>query len=143
MAFLREMEHRFYLAGGGGYVAPAQQAADFLRDSLPSSLPPTTYRPGVRPALLSELLPSFVVQALKSGLKRFDRAMPGFIEMGVLIGLESRTSSPVQITRDDTCRSISTEGLYLLGEGAGYAGGIMTCARDAVRFARLVKPPGK
>jgi uncharacterized FAD-dependent dehydrogenase len=66
--------------------------------------------------------------------------MSGFIEKGVLIGLESRTSSPVRILRDGNCRSISTEGLYLLGEGAGYAGGIMTCARDAVRFARLVKP---
>ena len=59
---------------------------------------------------------------------------------GVLIGLESRTSSPIRMLRDEHCMSVSTLGLYLLGEGAGYAGGIMTCARDAVQFARLVYP---
>lgn len=66
--------------------------------------------------------------------------MPAFIARGMLIGVETRTSSPIRILRDDSWESVSTPGLYLLGEGAGYAGGIMTCARDAVRFARLVKP---
>jgi len=140
IGYQRALEKKAYVAGGGGYVAPAQRALDLLHDRASASLPPTTYRPGVAPARLDAVLPSDVIEALKAGLRRFDQQMPGFVEKGVLIGLESRTSSPVRILRDGNCCSVSTEGLYLLGEGAGYAGGIMTCARDAVRFARLVKP---
>ena len=138
--FLSALERRAYEAGGGGYVAPAQTADDFVRDQLSRKLPLTTYRPGVQPARLGAVLPQTVGEVLKEGLVRFARTMPGFIAHGVLIGVETRTSSPVQIVRDENCQSLSTPGLYLLGEGAGYAGGIMTCARDAVRFARLVKP---
>lgn len=79
-------------------------------------------------------------EPLRLMLARFDRRMPGFVEKGMLIGLESRTSSPARILRDEDCRSVSTRGLFLLGEGAGYAGRIMPCARDAVRFARLARP---
>ena len=121
-------------------MAPAQRVRDFLRDSLSPTLPPVSYRPGVRPADLNEILPSLIIPALKAGLERFDRRIRGFVEKGVLIGFESRTSSPVRVPRDENCQSVSTAGLYLLGEGAGYAGGIMTCALDALRFARRVRP---
>ena len=140
IAFQRRFEALAFAAGGGGQVAPAQRAGDFLRDSLSTTLPPVSYRPGVRPADLNEILPALIVPALKAGLERFDRRIRGFVEKGVLIGFESRTSSPVRIPRDEQCQSISTAGLYLLGEGAGYAGGIMTCALDALRFARRVRP---
>jgi uncharacterized FAD-dependent dehydrogenase len=142
IAYQRELEERVYDAGGGGYVAPAQWASDFVIGRSSTSVPETSYRPGVAPGRLDEALPTAIVPALKAALARFDRAIPGFVDKGVLIGLESRTSSPVRILRDEHCQSVSVSGLYLLGEGSGYAGGIMTCARDALRFARLVKPRG-
>jgi hypothetical protein len=142
MDWQRELERRAYAAGGGGYVAPAQRADDYVRGRASPHLPDTTYLPGIAPARLDELLPDFVAAALAAGLRRFDRAMPGFGRHGLLVGVETRTSSPIRVLRDENCGSVSTQGLYLLGEGAGYAGGIMTCARDAVRFARLVRPRG-
>jgi uncharacterized FAD-dependent dehydrogenase len=137
--FQRELEQRAFELGGGGYTAPAQRASDFLAAKVSDKLGTTSYRPGVVAGPLHMLLPSFIVEGMKAALARFDRIMPGFIANGVLIGPETRTSSPVRILRDEDCRSVSVEGLYLLGEGAGYAGGIMTCARDAVKWARLVK----
>lgn len=139
IAFQRDLEQRAYEAGGGGYVAPAQRTPDFFHQRPTAPLPQTTYRPDVAPARLDEMLPYFVTDALRAGLSRFNRTMPGFIDRGVLIGVETRTSSAVQFPRDEECQSISTPGLYVLGEGAGYTGGIMTSARDAVRFAQLVK----
>jgi len=138
IAWQRELEARAFASGGGDQVAAGQRAVDLMAGGPSADLPETSYQPGVRPGDLTEVLPPFVVRALRGGLARFDRILPGFIEHGVLIGLESRTSSPVRILRDDTCQSVSTPGLFLLGEGAGYAGGIMTCARDAVRFAQRV-----
>jgi uncharacterized FAD-dependent dehydrogenase len=140
IAFQRRYEQGAYQAGGGGYIAPAQRTRDFLRGQPSSTLPPVSYRPGVVPADLNTVLPAAILPALKAGLERFDRMIRGFADKGVLIGLESRTSSPVRILRDETCQSVSTPGLYLLGEGAGYAGGIMTCALDALRFAQLIRP---
>jgi hypothetical protein len=140
ISWQRELERRAFAAGGGGYCAPAQRASDFLRDRASTQLPDTSYQPGVMPADLEQVLPSFVTKALRAALQRFNQMMPGFVVQGVLIGMESRTSSPVRLLRDDTCQSASTAGLYLLGEGAGYAGGIMTCARDAVRLAQQVVP---
>jgi uncharacterized FAD-dependent dehydrogenase len=140
IAFQRRYEGAAYRAGGGGYLAPAQRARDFLSGRPSSTLPPVSYRPGVVPADLNAVLPAAILPALKAGLERFDRTIRGFVDQGVLIGLESRTSSPVRILRDETFQSISAPGLYPLGEGAGYAGGIMTCALDALRFAQLVRP---
>lgn len=142
IAWQRDLEQRSFAAGGGGFAAPAQRAPDFMRREPSQDLPETSYLPGVAAARLGQVLPRFVARALRDGLRRFERIMPGFIQQGVLIGLESRSSSPVRLLRDENCQSISTPGLYLLGEGAGYAGGIMTCARDAIRFARLVRPRG-
>ena len=140
IAFQYRFEAVAFAAGGGGYIAPAQRARDFLRNQPSTNLPPTSYRPGVAPADLNTVLPPSILPLLKAGLAQFERRIRGFVEKGVLIGFESRTSSPVRILRDGNCQSVSTPGLYLLGEGAGYAGGIMTCALDALRFARLVKP---
>ena len=140
LAFQSGLEQRAYLAGGGGFVAPAQRALDFARARSSQALPETSYRPGVAAARLDEVLPEFAVPALQAALRQFDRSIPGFMAEGLLIGLESRTSSPIRMLRDENCESVSTRGLYLLGEGAGYAGGIMTCARDAVQFSRLVYP---
>jgi len=139
IAYQRALERRAFDWGGGGYIAPAQRAADFCAERDSRSLPAVTYRPGVVASRLHELLPAEIVTPLQAALQRFDRLMPGFLAQGVLIAPETRTSSPVRILRDENYRSVSTEGLYLLGEGAGYAGGIMTCARDAVKFARLVR----
>lgn len=140
IAYQRDLERRAFALGGGGYVAPAQRAVDFCAGRISPDLPEVTYQPGVISAPLHELLPDYLVEPMRAGLKRFDRIMPGFLAKGVLIAPETRTSSPVRLLRDANYRSVSTEGLYLLGEGAGYAGGIMTCARDAVKFARLVQP---
>ena len=140
--FQRQFEARAFAAGGGKFVAPAQRARDFL-NAVTGTLPPTSYQPDVKPADLNEVLPPAILPALKVGLQHFDRRMRGFVDKGVLIGFESRTSSPVRLLRDETYCSVSTEGLYLLGEGAGYAGGIMTCALDALRFARQVLPWGE
>jgi uncharacterized FAD-dependent dehydrogenase len=140
LAFQRQFEQRAFQAGGGGYVAPAQRAIDFVRERPSHSPPATSYRPGVRPVDLNAVLPPAVLPALRAGLAHFDRLMPGFVDQGVLIGFESRTSSPLRILRDGNFQSVSIPGLYLLGEGAGYAGGIMTCALDALRFAQLVRP---
>ena len=87
---------------------------------------------------MDDALPPAVCEALRGGLRQFDRRIRGFIDEGLLLAPETRTSSPVRLLRDDNWESPSTRGLYLLGEGAGYAGGIMTCALDAVRYARAV-----
>lgn len=140
IAFQREFERKAFDGGGGSFVAPAQRAADLLSNKFSKSLPPTSYRPGTTPADLNEILPPSIIPALKAGLENFSRKIPGFIDKGVLIGFESRTSSPTRILRNQDYESITTPGLFLFGEGAGYAGGIMTCAMDALRFSRLVRP---
>ena len=140
ITFQREIEARAYRAGGGGYRAPAQRAADFVDGRASDALPASSYRPGIRPAPMDDVLPPSVCEALRGGLRQFDRRIRGFIDEGLLLAPETRTSSPVRLLRDDNWESPSTRGLYLLGEGAGYAGGIMTCALDAVRYARAVVP---
>ncbi len=140
IAFQQQFERRAFAAGGGGYLAPAQRAQDLLHDRPSRTLPPTSYRPGVMPADLNDVLPPAILPALKAGLSDFDRRMHGFVDQGVLIGFESRTSSPVRVLRDENWQSVSMAGLFLLGEGAGYAGGIMTCALDALRLAQRVRP---
>ena len=140
VAYQRELEQAAFQLGGGGFGAPAQRASDYLQRRLTAALPETTYRPGAVSARLDELLPAYAARALAAGLEAFDRSMPGFIEQGLLLGIETRTSSPVRLLRDELGQSTSVRGLYLLGEGSGYAGGIMTCARDGLRWARQVAP---
>ena len=134
--FQRRLEEDAYLMGGGGYVAPVQKAGDFLEGAISEETPYCTYLPGVRNADLRKLLPTFLLGPLQAGLLHFASKMKGFIRQGVLVGVETRTSSPVRILRRDTnCHSISLPGLIPVGEGAGYSGGIVSSAVDGIRAA--------
>lgn len=136
IAFQRAVEERAFAAGGGGYLAPAQRLVDFLAGRRSDTLLRSTYRPGIVPGDLAALLPSFVVDALRQGIRLFDKTAPGFISpQAQLVGVETRTSSPLRILRDDSFMSPSHPGLFPIGEGAGYAGGIVSAAMDGLRAA--------
>lgn len=139
-AFQREAERRAYELGGGGFIAPAQRLTEFVSGKAPSDVRKTTYKPGISAADISQCYPDFVVDLLRDAVKRFDASMPGFLtEDALLIGVETRTSAPVRIIRDDdTLQSLSTPGLYPVGEGAGYGGGIVSAAIDGLRIADRV-----
>ena len=140
----RRVEAAAFAAAGGTYAAPALRVTDFLRSRerpiSPRPLPKTTYGPWVTPVSFDGILPEPYLEALAEGLKAFDRKMPGFVsEEAVLFAPESRTSSPVRIERDGWCESTSVPGLYPAGEGAGFAGGIVSAALDGLRVARHVR----
>ncbi|HEX8961330.1 MAG TPA: hypothetical protein VF775_07130, partial [Geobacteraceae bacterium] len=138
MEFQRTLEQKAFAAGGGDYCAPAQNLLAFLGERRKAALS-STYRPGVREADLSQVLPGFVAEALREGLRHFDRKMRGFITgEACLIGVETRTSAPVRIVRGDDFQSVTLPGLYPAGEGAGYAGGIMSAALDGIRVADAI-----
>jgi uncharacterized FAD-dependent dehydrogenase len=137
----RHWEERAFIAGGGTYAAPAQRLGDFLagRPSTALGRVIPSYRPGVLPADLSQCLPGFAVEAIREALPSFGRRIPGFDDPdAVLTGVETRTSSPVRITRGDDFQSVNTRGLYPAGEGAGYAGGILSAAVDGIRVAEAM-----
>lgn len=135
--FQRRYERAAYRLGGGGYKAPAQNLPSFL--GRPGGKLQSTYSPGVTEAELAGIFPDFINETLKSGIEAFDRKMRGFITAeATLVGVESRTSSPVRIVRGEDCQSVSTPGLYPCGEGAGYAGGIMSAALDGIRVADAI-----
>jgi uncharacterized protein len=137
LAFRRFWEERAFHLGGGGFYAPAQRLTEFLKDGSAESAGAATYRPGVRGAPLREALPPFAVEALQAGIRLFGRKMPGFLSAeAVLVGVETRTSSPVRILRDESGQCIGAEGVYPCGEGSGYAGGIVSSALDGIRAAR-------
>ncbi|NTW98687.1 MAG: FAD-dependent oxidoreductase [Geobacteraceae bacterium] len=132
----RRWEQRAFEAGGGGYLAPAQNLLAFL--GLPGKgAAKTSYRPGICETELDSVLPSFIIETLREGIIAFGRKLRGFATAeATLIGIESRTSSPVRVLRDSsTFESIGVKGLYPAGEGAGYAGGIMSSAVDGVKIA--------
>ena len=134
--FQRALERDAYLAGGGGFRAPAQRAEDFLVGREGADLPDSSYSRGLAPCDLASLLPAFVVSELRSALADFERKIPGFVQNGLMIAPETRTSSPVRIPRDPTTLAVEgIEGLYALGEGAGWSGGIVTSAADGLRLA--------
>ncbi|MBQ9950230.1 MAG: FAD-binding protein [Clostridia bacterium] len=136
--FQRELEKRAYIAGGGGYTAPAQSVADFLDESNTKPLKNTvvpTYSRGVRYVDLHEVLPEFITEALSEGLHCFDDIMHGFAGDAVMTAVESRSSSPVRILRDKETLQSALHGLFPMGEGAGYAGGIMSAAMDGMKAA--------
>ena len=134
IAFQREWERRAFTVGGGGYYAPAQNLLSFLkRGSGPVR---SSIRPGFREADLARTLPAFVVRELREALPYFNRLMPGFVTReATLVGIESRTSAPFRILRDERGASISHPWLYPAGEGAGYAGGIVSSAADGLKAA--------
>ena len=136
--FQRFWERKAFLAGGSSYRAPAQNLLSFLGGKRHSVLH-STYRPGIVESDLDQTLPAAVATALRSGLRVFDRKMKGFVTgEASLIGVETRTSAPVRIVRGDDFQSVSLSGLYPAGEGAGYAGGIMSAALDGIRVADAI-----
>ena len=137
----RRLESAAYVAGGSTYAAPAQKVGDFLAGRASSELGAVepSYRPGVRMTDLADCLPPFVVEALREALPVFGRQVPRYDDADVLLtGVETRTSSPVRITRDQSLQSLNTPRLYPAGEGAGYAGGILSAAVDGIRVAEAV-----
>ena len=141
MAFQRKWERKAFEAGGGDYRAPAQRVGDFLAGRPSTTLGDVvpSYKPGVTPTDLSKCLPDFVVEALREALPKFDRKIRGFaMEDAVMTGVETRTSSPLRIPRNEAGQSINTPGLYPAGEGAGYAGGILSASMDGIRIAEAV-----
>ncbi|MCX5827987.1 MAG: hypothetical protein NTV58_08305, partial [Deltaproteobacteria bacterium] len=136
LAFRRTWEERAYNAGGKTYKAPAQGLINFLEDRDSPVTGATTFLPGVMAASLRSILPDYVYDSIRMGIRQFQQAMPGFITAEAnLIGVETRTSSPVRITRGDDGQSTSVRGIYPCGEGAGYAGGIISSALDGIRAA--------
>ena len=141
IAFQRHWENKAFILGGGNYNAPVQLVGDFLKNApsreLGSVVP--SYTPGVTPCDLRECLPDFVADTIKKSLMKFDRKFNGFA-MGdaVMTALESRSSSPVRIERDENGQSQGICGLYPAGEGSGYAGGIMSSAIDGVKAAEAI-----
>jgi uncharacterized FAD-dependent dehydrogenase len=132
----RELEARAFAAGGATWNAPAQLARDFIRGRHSSALPASSYRPALSAARLDELLPVELAASLQEGLRHFERSLPGFIDEGLLIAPETRTSSPLRLTRDPDARhGLGLPGLYPVGEGAGYSGGIVSSAADGLRTA--------
>jgi uncharacterized FAD-dependent dehydrogenase len=145
VAFQRELERRFFEAGGGDYTAPAQTAADFLAGRESADLRHTTYTFGTRPGRLDRLLPAAAAAAIARALGRFDAVLPGFAgQAGTFVGLESRSSGPLRMPRDPaTRRALGFANLYPVGEGAGYAGGIMSAALDGARSALALVAGGR
>ncbi|MDC3297295.1 FAD-binding protein, partial [Balneolaceae bacterium] len=140
MAFQAEIERKAWEAGGRTQTAPAQRLVDFVEGRVSKDLPKTSYSPGLRSVNLAEVLPDFIVQRLREGFVAFDRKMKGFLtNEAVVHAPETRTSSPVRIPRDEE-RLVhpEIEGLYPCGEGAGYAGGIISAAMDGERVAEAV-----
>ncbi len=135
--FIRDLEAKAYELGGGGFVFPAQTIKAYLEDrvdDLPA--PRTSFAKPVKWVNLRPLFPPKIAAALQESFRNFDRKLPGFIEQGLIIGPESRTSSPVRILRDPiSLQSVSTPGLFPLGEGAGYSGGIVSSGADGFRLA--------
>ncbi|MCK9462130.1 MAG: NAD(P)-binding protein [Proteobacteria bacterium] len=142
LAFVRGVEARCFAAGGSDYSAPGQRLASFARGDAkrPGPLPATSYSLGATPALLDTVLPGLVVEPLRRAMPLFERSMPGYVHPdAVLLAPESRASSPVRIARDPRTReSGSLPGLFPVGEGAGYAGGIMSAALDGLRSAAAI-----
>ena len=141
IAFQRHWEERAFAAGGGTYAAPAQRVEDFLagRPSTHLGQVVPSYRPGVTPTDLAACLPEFAVTAMREALRAFEKSIPGFaMADAVLTGVETRTSSPLRIDRGEDGQSPNTPGLFPAGEGAGYAGGILSAGVDGIRIAEAV-----
>ena len=141
IAFQRHWEELAFKAGGGDYCAPGQKVGDLLagRPSTAFGEVIPSYKPGVKLGDLGDCLPPFVIEAIREALPVFGRQLPGYDHPDVVMtGVETRTSSPVRIRRGEDFQSINTAGLYPAGEGAGYAGGILSAAVDGIRVAEAL-----
>ena len=137
----RKLEAQAFVDGGANYEAPAQRVGDFLSGRASTALGSVTpsYKPGVRLVDLSNILPPFAIAAIREAIPEFNKQIAGFaMPDAILTAVETRTSSPVCIRRNDSYQSINTRGLYPGGEGAGYAGGILSAAVDGIRLAEAV-----
>ena len=141
LRFQQQFEELARRHGGDRQIAPAQRVADFVAGRASASLARTSYIPGIVPSRLDRWMPGFIAQGLRQGLATFGRRMRGFVtNEAVVVGVESRTSSPVRIPRDPaTLMHPEAAGLFPAGEGAGYAGGIISAALDGERIAEAVK----
>ena len=141
VAFQRHWEERAYALGGETFAAPGQRLADFLagQPSSGSGAVRPSYAPGVTFTDLSTALPEYAIEALREALPQFNRKIPGYaMDDAVLTGVETRTSSPIRLPRNEALESVNTAGLYPAGEGAGFAGGILSAAMDGIRVAEAV-----
>jgi uncharacterized FAD-dependent dehydrogenase len=140
MHFQSWVEQKAFTAGGGAFVAPAQRMVDFCNNKVSQSLPDCSYVPGLNSTSLQQVLPSFIYNTLQNGFKEFGKKMRGYYTNdAVVVATESRTSSPVRIPRDaDTLEHPQIKNLYPCGEGAGYAGGIISAAMDGEKIAQTI-----
>jgi uncharacterized protein len=141
IALQRSLEERAFALGGGTYEAPGQLVGDFLADRPSTVLGAVTpsYKPGVKLGDLSTSLPEYAIEAIREALLAFDKQIHGFaMDDAILTGIETRTSSPICIKRNEQYQSLNTIGLYPAGEGAGYAGGILSAGIDGIKVAEAV-----
>jgi uncharacterized FAD-dependent dehydrogenase len=140
LEFQQAVEKNCYLAAGESQLAPAQRLADFVQNRRSASLPETSYRPGITPSNMGDWLPDFVTARLREGLLKMGKKSNGYLtNEAIALGAESRTSSPLRIPRsDETLEQLQIKGLFPCGEGAGYAGGIVSSAVDGERVAEMV-----
>ncbi len=137
----RELEKRAYELGGKNYSAPAQLVGDFLKGKASTQLSDVapSYQPGIKLGDLSQALPEFAISALREAIPAFNKKIKGFaMDEAILTGVETRTSSPICIKRDGQLQSLNTKGLYPAGEGAGYAGGILSAGIDGIKVAEAL-----
>ncbi len=141
LKFRESIESQAFNAGGGNQKAPAQRVTDFVKGKVSDSLPNSSYKPGIVPFDLNEIFPSPIANSLKSSLIEFGKKMRGyFTEEAIILAPETRTSSPVKVPRDEKDRMHpECNGLFPVGEGAGYAGGIVSAAIDGENSAKAVK----
>ena len=133
LEWLEALEKKFY-EFSNSYAAPACRISDFLVGKISDSLSISSYPLGLVPADFTGLLPEIIVDSLRMGLKDFCRKIKGF-EEGIMLGLESKTSSPIRTVRDKNGKSVTFENFYISGEGSGYAGGIVSSAADGIKTA--------
>jgi uncharacterized FAD-dependent dehydrogenase len=141
IALQRQLESRAFALGGGNYAAPGQRVGDFLAGCASTRLGcvEPSYKPGVTLTDLSTALPGYAIEAIREAIPAFDRQIQGFaMDDAMLTGVETRTSSPVRISRGDDFQSLNVKGLYPAGEGAGYAGGILSAGVDGIKIAEAV-----
>ena len=140
LEFQKTLETLAYRNGGGAVVAPAQRLEDFVNGKISANLPSVSYEPGVVSSPMHFWMPDFLSLRLREGFRQFDRQMHGFLtNEAAVVGVESRTSSPVQVVRDiETMQSLSVSNLYPCGEGAGYAGGIVSSAVDGMEVVKRI-----
>jgi len=138
--FQQKIESKAFKFGGENYNAPAQMIQDFMKNRVSTKLKKSSYLPGLTAAPINKILPNFIIEALQHGFRAFNQKIPGYINEGLLVAPETRTSSPVRILRDElSFESVTVKGLFVVGEGAGYAGGIVSSAADALKLVYRIK----